>query len=107
MTKIINGTQRMSSYISASGARVYEREQYNAQTKHWYIVGDCHTNEVYIKDCIDLHNLRLQIKTPDQKLQLIKQLICGYHLNRAEIKETQAIIKGLQIEIKNRLKVTF
>jgi hypothetical protein len=39
MTK--NNKQRITSYISGAGLKIYEIEQYNADTDRWYIVGDC------------------------------------------------------------------
>jgi len=52
-----NKTQRIKSYISGAGLKVYEAEQYNKQTNSWYIVGDCSTNKKFIQVHINLHNL--------------------------------------------------
>jgi hypothetical protein len=66
--------QRITSYVSASGLRVYETEQYNKDTDEWYIVGDGSTNKDYILSMIDSHNTRNHT-TIDEKRFLRRNLI--------------------------------
>lgn len=57
--KIINGIERIYSYVSGAGLTIYGREYYHAPSKTWYIVGDCSENKDFIKAQIELNNLRL------------------------------------------------
>jgi hypothetical protein len=52
-------TQRVTSYVSGAGITVYEIEQYNADTKQWYIVGDSTTRLDLVTTMVQNHNSRL------------------------------------------------
>jgi hypothetical protein len=55
--KLIHEMQRITSYISAYGLTIYETEQYNENSKEWYIVGDSYTDLKIITGMMDLHNM--------------------------------------------------
>ena len=61
---MIDKTQRLTSYISNAGVHVFEREQYNAKTKQWYIVDNSSTSETYLQIQVDRHNGRLNVVIP-------------------------------------------
>jgi hypothetical protein len=48
--------QKISSYISGYGIRVYQIEQYNKACDDWFIVGDCSVNIEYIAYEVEKHN---------------------------------------------------
>jgi hypothetical protein len=53
---MIDKMQKISSYVSGHGLRVYEIEQYNEQCKDWFIVGNCSENIEYIAHQVEKHN---------------------------------------------------
>jgi hypothetical protein len=59
--------QRMTSYVSSTGLKVYETEQYNADCNDWFLVGDSSTNKKYVETMIDWHNQKLNINKECQK----------------------------------------
>ena len=59
---IMNGQERLSSYVSACGITVYEREFYHEESDTWYICGDSSTNRELIEAEIKHNNLLLQYK---------------------------------------------
>jgi len=59
----IHKIQRIISYVSGMGIKVYETEQYNQYVKEWYIVGDCSTNEDLIIARINHYNFILTHNT--------------------------------------------
>lgn len=54
-----NKTQRITSYMSASGFIIYETEQYHKASKQWHIVGDCSVSKGLVQLMIDQHNRKL------------------------------------------------
>jgi len=62
MNEKIDGIQRISSYIAASGVKVYEAEQYRADCDAWYIVGDCSTCKELIAAEIQNNNYHVSLK---------------------------------------------
>lgn len=48
--------QRVTSYTSAYGIKIYEREQYHAASKEWYIIGDCSPSKKYLEAQVNHHN---------------------------------------------------
>lgn len=49
--------QRITSYKSAYGIRVYEIEQYNKELNEWFIVGDCCPSKLHLTPQVEHHNL--------------------------------------------------
>jgi len=52
--------QRITSYISGHKIKVYEVEQYNADTHTWYIVGNSSTSYTYLDAMVNNHNLKIK-----------------------------------------------
>ena len=52
--------QKITSYVSGHGLRVYEIEQYNKQCNDWFIVGNCSTDAESIASLVELHNTRIK-----------------------------------------------
>jgi len=55
-----HGTQKVTSYRTASGIKVYEIKQYNSKDDHWYIVGSCSPSKVYLQMQVDHNNLLVE-----------------------------------------------
>lgn len=51
--------QKISSYKTASGLTIYEAKQYNANSRDWYVVGDCSSSKNLITGRIEHHNLSI------------------------------------------------
>lgn len=77
---VLDGQQRIKSYISGAGKKVYETEQYNAKIKDWSIVGDVTTSQKLAQSTVDHNNLTkltqkyLDNPTPEMKSNPNKSL---------------------------------
>ena len=62
MNEKIDRIQRISSYISGCGLKVYEIEQYNKSVDTWYTVGNSSQCKDWIVSQIQHHNYSLALK---------------------------------------------
>lgn len=59
---MIDNMQKITSYVSGTGLKVYEVEYYHKPSDNWYKVGDAYLNLEYVRTVVELNNLRLGLK---------------------------------------------